>query len=461
MLAVCGGLAVATPVFAARERATDVKIFDGAKTTLLRSFDVFPGSTNGATIAVADTTGDGKAEIIVGSGEGSKPLVKVVSADGTMLAQFSPYQDEIRGGVRVAACDFDNDGIAEVVTGTGLKGAPLVRTFSADGTAKFTPGFYAFDKNFHGGVNVACGDVNGDGANEIVAGVGVGASPLVKVFDRGGKDKQLDIIPYADRDRGGVSVAVANTDGGKESEIITAIYRFGRSRIKVYKTDAFRTIVKEFEGWPETVQGGIELSGGDVTGDGKADVLAAIGNGDTPQILSFTGKGRRLPQNFFAYEKEFSGGVRVAIGDINGDGKNEIVTTPGKNAVQGSTDYQKYIEVRLDEQRLYAYENGFLKKTFLVSTGIKKYPTPPGNYAVLAKIPKKDYEWSYGDENPDNYDIKDVPWNLRFDAHLYLHDAFWHNNFGRPMSHGCVNINLENSIWLYNWADVGIPVIVK
>ena len=209
------------------------------------------------------------------------------------------------------------------------------------------------------------------------------------------------------------------------------------------------------------MQGGFHVAAGNVDSDANDEVLVALASGGGPQVRAFEAYGKPLSQNFFPYESAFRGGVNAAVGDVNGDGVEEIVTAPGRNTIEGSTKYQKYIEVRLGEQRLYAYENGVIAKTFLVSTGIVKYPTPEGTFAVQAKIPIKDYEWSYGPDHPDNYDIKDVKWNLRFTTGYYLHYAFWHNNFGRRMSHGCVNINRENSEWIYNWADVGTPVIIK
>ncbi len=126
-----------------------------------------------------------------------------------------------------------------------------------------------------------------------------------------------------------------------------------------------------------------------------------------------------------------------------------------------ATSTGKYIYVNLKEQRLRAYENGRLVKTFLVSTGSYRFPTPPGNYSVLEKDPVVNYQWSYGKGNPDNYDLGNVPYNLMFRPHMYIHYAYWHNNFGRRMSHGCINVNLANIKWIYRWADPWIPVLVK
>lgn len=451
-------------VFAATKNARqpEVKIYNRSATTTRATFSAFAESyRGGATVAVGDVNGDGVGEIIAGAGPGGGPHVRVFKADGTVLTQFFAYEKNYRGGVKVAACDFDNDGIDEILVGTGQGGAPQIRVLTWWGDAKFTPGFYPFARKFRGGVNVACGDVTGDGLADIVVGVGIGADPHVRVFDRYGKPLGIEIYPYADRDRGGVSVAVGNVDGGKEAEIVTAIYRFGRSLVKVYRADAKDTIVGQFEGWSEGVQGGFHVAAGNLDSDPNDEILVALASGGGPQVRAFEAYGKALPQNFFPYESGFRGGVNAAIGDTDGDGADEIVTAPGRNTIVGSAKYQKYIEVRLDEQRLYAYENGLIARTFLISSGIAKYPTPEGAFAVQAKIPIKDYEWSYGPDHPDNYDIKDVKWNLRFTSGYYLHYAFWHNNFGRRMSHGCININLQNSEWIYNWADVGTPVIVK
>lgn len=441
---------------AANYRAPEVRVLDGATTTEQSSFSAFSETFRGGASVAA---GDGV--IVTGAGPGGGPEVRLFTSTGALLGTFDAYDNDYTRGVKVALCDLDGDGENEIITGTNQGGTPQVRTFSQAGEPVFTPGFFAFSRKFTGGVTIACGDVDGDGTNDIVTGSGVGQEPKVKIFDRYGRPNDIVIRPFASTDKGGVSVAVANVDGGAASEIVTAIYRFGRSIVKTYRADAGHTIVGQFEGWAESVQGGFHVAAGDLDEDGRDEILVAVANGSTPHVRAFEAFGKALPQNFFAYEKAFRGGVNIAVGDADGDGSVEIVTAPSKNTVQGSTKYQKYIKVSIDEQRLYAYENGRVTKTFLVSTGVVKYPTPIGTFAVTAKIPEKDYQWTYGPEHPDNYDIKDVPWNLRFAPTYYLHNAFWHNNFGRRMSHGCVNINLENSKWVYDWADIGTPVIIK
>jgi hypothetical protein len=125
-----------------------------------------------------------------------------------------------------------------------------------------------------------------------------------------------------------------------------------------------------------------------------------------------------------------------------------------------STITGKHITINLTEQRLRAYENGRLVNTFLISSGKYGYWTKKGLHSVLLKAPVVHYAWSYSPGNPNNYDLGLVPYNLKIYPHTYIHYAYWHNNFGRPMSHGCVNVNLANIQWVYRWADERVPVLV-
>ncbi len=111
------------------------------------------------------------------------------------------------------------------------------------------------------------------------------------------------------------------------------------------------------------------------------------------------------------------------------------------------------IVVVLSEQKTYAYEDGVLLKEFLVSTGVAAYPTVLGTYAIYIKLD------STRMTGPD-YDLANVPWTMYFYQGYGFHGTYWHNNFGTPMSHGCVNMRIENADWLYHWASVGTSVLV-
>ena len=147
----------------------------------------FPGFTGSLNVTQADVTGDGTADLVVGAGAGGGPRVAVFDGvTGGRVADFYAYESAFRGGVNVAAGDLTGDGRADVVTGAGDGGGPRVRAFRVLATA-VTPAadFFAFESGFRGGVAVAVG-ATGTTQTGIVAGAGVGGSPRVSTFDAAG-----------------------------------------------------------------------------------------------------------------------------------------------------------------------------------------------------------------------------------------------------------------------------------
>jgi lipoprotein-anchoring transpeptidase ErfK/SrfK len=136
-----------------------------------------------------------------------------------------------------------------------------------------------------------------------------------------------------------------------------------------------------------------------------------------------------------------------------------------------STGSDRRIEVWLDRQRVEIFENGALIKTLKASTGKSKTPTVTGNFYIYARFPKKTMK-STGLKPGEKgyYEVKDVPYAQYFHEGYAFHGAFWHNAFGQPASHGCINLATqekntrqginEDAGWLYQWASLGVPVIV-
>jgi lipoprotein-anchoring transpeptidase ErfK/SrfK len=203
------------------------------------------------------------------------------------------------------------------------------------------------------------------------------------------------------------------------------------------------------------------VAAADIDRDGQAEVLTVPRRAGGPNVRAFSSGGTALSTNFMAYESDFSGGVALsATTALDKDKALEIITVPQKNTLQGDAKKYKYIDVNLSDQTLRAYKAGRVDLEFLISSGVAAHPSPIGDFAILQKIPVMDYTWNYGPGNPDNYDLKNVPWNLHFYADYFVHNAYWHNNFGNPMSHGCINASLENSKAIYDWANVGDPISV-
>jgi hypothetical protein len=119
----------------------------------------------------------------------------------------------------------------------------------------------------------------------------------------------------------------------------------------------------------------------------------------------------------------------------------------------------KHIRVSLAKQHLWYSFNGIDLESFPISTGLRSTPTPPGKFDILAKVPVK----QYGGAGYDFY-FPGTKWNLHFTTgrlgRFYIHGAYWHNNFGRPMSHGCVNVHYRNMERLYNFADLDTDVTI-
>jgi lipoprotein-anchoring transpeptidase ErfK/SrfK len=118
-----------------------------------------------------------------------------------------------------------------------------------------------------------------------------------------------------------------------------------------------------------------------------------------------------------------------------------------------SGDGEHWIDVNLSQQRVYAYAGDTLMNSFVVSTGTWQTPTVTGKYNVWVKLRSTPM-------SGPGYYLPDVPYVMYFYKGYGLHGTYWHNNFGTPMSHGCVNLSIPDAEWLYNFSSVGTVVNV-
>ncbi len=250
------------------------------------------GATGGVRVAVGDVTGDGVPDVVTAPGTGAEPQVRVFDgATGLPGLTFMAETPSFTGGVFVATGDLNGDGRADIVTGTGTGGAPTIGTFNGlDGTSLGT--FPAFDPSFTGGVRVAVGDVTGDGVPEIIACPGPGAPPTVKVFTPKGTEVD-SFAAYAENFTGGVFVAAGDVDGDGVAEILTGTDGGTSAQVSVFdrKHGTVPLTLAAFEG---TFRGGVRVAAGDVDGDGVADVIFASGPGRLPVVRAVSLGGTRL-----------------------------------------------------------------------------------------------------------------------------------------------------------------------
>lgn len=273
------------------------------------SFNTFTGSDSGVRTAVADVTGDGVGDYIVGTGPGVTNTVRIY--DGvtlTLIASFQPFESTFTGGVYVAGGDINSDGYADLVVTPDQGGGPVVAVFDgkalAGGTATTLAQYFGIqDPNFRGGARVAVGDVNGDGTPDIVVSAGFLGGPRITIWD------------------------------GKQ--------------VLAGDTGANATPLANFFAFEETLRNGCFVAVGDVNGDGFADLIFGGGPGGGPRVriadglallqagnfgsLDAPGAASLTIGNFISGDPNSRGGIRVAAANLDEDGFADVVTGGGDN----------------------------------------------------------------------------------------------------------------------------------
>jgi subtilisin family serine protease len=185
-------------------------------------------------------------------------LVKITDLKGNIKSQFFAYDKNFRGGVNVASGDIDGDGKDEIITGAGAGGGPQVRVFDIKGNIKSQ--FFAYDKNFRGGVNVASGNIDGGArniGNEIITSPGKGGGPHIKIFDRYTRLKE-EFFAYGNKYYGGVQLAVGDINQDGKIEIITGTGPMGVPYVRVF--DINGKFFASFYAFPQEKESGVNLS---------------------------------------------------------------------------------------------------------------------------------------------------------------------------------------------------------
>lgn len=124
-----------------------------------------------------------------------------------------------------------------------------------------------------------------------------------------------------------------------------------------------------------------------------------------------------------------------------------------KDRIASAGNGEHWIDVDLTNQMVYAYEGDTVVNSFVVSTGTWLTPTVTGKYKVYIRLRS-------GNMSGPGYSLPNVPYIMYFHKSYGLHGTYWHNNFGTPMSHGCVNLRTDDAAWLYNWSSIGTVVNV-
>ncbi len=262
----------------------------------------------GARVSRGDIDGDGVDEVITATPAGPIGQVAVDNADGSHRFTLVPYGNAYRSGIFVAVGDVLPDLPGnEIVTGADAGGGPHVRIYNKDGGVEAE--FFAYGENFRGGVRVAVGDVDGDGAGDIITSVGPGGAPHVQAISA--TEGQIrSFYAYDQGFSGGVYVAAADIDGDGVDEIITAPGAGGGPHVREWGPNG---AIGGFMAYAENFRGGVTVArvGDDIVGPNLIAVGAGPGGG--PHVQVFDPDGTSL-DSFYAYAPNFAGGVWVAGG---------------------------------------------------------------------------------------------------------------------------------------------------
>ena len=300
-----------------------VRVFDVnplPSPTLTERFGFFPydpGFTGGVRVATGDVNGDGTPDIVTAPGPTGGPHIRVFDGrNGQLLpgtiGNFFAYPSHVTTGLYVAAGDVNGDGRADIMVAPGPGGGPHVKVFSGlDGSLIFQ--YFAYNPGFTGGVQVALGDINRDGHADLITGAGPGGGPHVRVLSGApGHAELASFFPYDINFMGGVNVASGDVDGDGRLDIITGPASSGGSHVRVF-SGLNQSILAQFFAFNPGYSGATRVAATTVTLDGRADIVVSTGPGSPSLVQMFNAQNSALVGQFSPYGG-FTGGVFVAGG---------------------------------------------------------------------------------------------------------------------------------------------------
>ena len=350
---------------------TELRVFDGTSFQQLGAVPPFTNASwwNGAFVTSGDTNGDGRAEIVDGLDAGCCTTIHVMDASsGTELGGFFPYGNNVQTGARVAAADLNGDRKAEILAVP--LGSGRVSVFGPGG-GEPSRTYQAFGDEAIGGASIATGDVVGDSHQELVAAASTPGGVQVKVIDVQTGATLTSLHPYSTAAVTTPEVAVGDVDGDGHGDIVLLAQLADGTQLRALTGDG-RQLASFFVLEPGIVPGA-SLAVGDVDGDHRAEVVLGGGptttapwpplaNGPDQRVAIYRLDGTRIG-GFSAYPGLFQGGVRVALADVQRNGRPAMITAPGPGMEpEIETFSQRWLETQDRGTRLarfLAYEPSF------------------------------------------------------------------------------------------------------
>ncbi|MFH1620592.1 MAG: putative glycoside hydrolase [Patescibacteria group bacterium] len=230
---------------------------------------------------------------------------------------FFAQRSDVKNGNSVMSADLDGDFQSELMVGEGGR-----LTVSSPGKKKVV--INPFGSACKSKLSLATGQTNRDKDMEIITACDGTSPSKVRIFSRTGT-KLAEWSAYAANFTGGIRVGVGDLDGDGKNEIVTGAGTGGGPHVKIWKTDG-KVWGGGFFAFDSTERGGVSIAVGDVDGDNKDEIIAGSGQGSMPRVRIYSGQGK-LKAEISLGDKPLVSGVQVATSDMNGDGVQEILVS--------------------------------------------------------------------------------------------------------------------------------------
>jgi len=340
--------------------------------------------------------------ILLSQSYDTEPWVKRVGHHGAKIKSFKAYDKE--GGISSVQADINGDGINEIVVAPEAGLSSKVKAFTKNGT--LLDSFAPFGSTFNNGISLTAGDVNNDGKDEIIVAPLTKGTPKIKVFRYvSGEFKLLEEKSvFGSSVPGGLNISSGDVNGDGIDEIVVSPYQDKTKNDRVVKIYAYRNselvkLASKRLYSNNSKYEGIKTITADMNGDGKAEIIAtpSLNYGDNLQVYSYGSGELTKVDDEKVYSAAFDGITSIAAGDTNNDGTDEVV-------VSVRTEFQPYVFIyKLNDGELKEHDRirvfdstfeGGVNVTVLDVDGDDKAEVITAPYSGIGKVKVWDVESS-------------------------------------------------------------------